>query len=351
MQEMDVFQILFNFATGLSKVEELGFLDFDYPLEESKVCSITEKLLVEGLIEKKEGFQVTRKGLLELSRRIAGLTYESSKYSSLSTDGQPFYQYRSKMKKVAITHPDLSFEPAASGIDSEQLIYETQLSEINFDVDTLEVIYNLLFETDYLHPTGFWLVTDEKRHFCGWGIENLRRTLEITKMPLDLYFVIAFQTFIILVKSALNLKGYGKMVIKIYISRAIFPYIDSFDFLEERLKPFLLFNKIIEIPRGKEIKLKKPTGWKSPYPSPKFDAKVLGKIFHSGEKPQYDTFPYVFSLSFPEGMDPLSSVSPWFITCPGGCIDEDFKRLHRIHSFQILSLSEIDLVSLMINLA
>jgi len=348
---VDVFNeynVLYQIALGLSNVDEIASACL---LEKERVRLIITRFLHTGLVYDKDRWCLSKKGLLKLSRQKVALEPDRSEYFFWSSNGLPFFDYQNKFQKAVITYPELFFETASPYIDEEkQIIYETLLPEIDFSMENLEIVYNMLFETEPLHPIGFWLLESDRRKLCGWGIENLKKTLDIIRKPSDLLFLCAFSDFTILISSDLSESLHRKMKIRAYITKANSPYLDTLDFLSDMLKTFLLFNGMQEIPKGQEIQLEYSGEWKElPEPKLQFIPKLLGRISQRTANLERHPFPLVFTVSLPLKITHLGKVSPWFVTCPGGCLDEDFKTQHYIHFFQVVSLPEIDIVSLMIS--
>lgn len=348
MGVFDEYSALHQIALGLSNIDEIASTCL---LEKEQVRLIITRFLHTGLVHDKDRWCLSKKGLLKLSQQKVALEPDRSEYFFWSSNGLPFFDYQNKSQKGVITYPELFFEPASPYIDEEkQIVYETFLPEIGLNMENLEIVYNMLFETEPLHPIGFWLLGSDKRKLCGWGIENLKKTLDIIRKPSDLLFLCAFSDFIILISSDLGESVRTKMKIKVYITKANSPYLDTLDFLSDTLKPFLLFNGMQEIPKGQETQLEYSGEWKElPEPKLQFMPKLLGRISQRTANLERDPFPLVFVVSLPSKVTHLGEVSPWFVTCPGGCLDEDFKTLHYMHFFQVVNLPEIDIVSLMVN--
>lgn len=349
MNALERLAVLYMIGRGATDIEAIA--SEVYPLRKNEVRLIVDQFSRKGLVETEKGLHLTKYGLLNLSRQIARCGTDQSEYFFWSIDGLPFFRYKNMLHRDIITHPDLFFEPASRYVGDEMLrVYETSLPEIDFETESVEIIDNLLFETDYLHPTGFWLLKLEKKKLCGWSAVNLTKTLVQIKEPSDLIFVCAYQNFVLLISSRLDAACRGKMHCKVYITKAIFPYVDTMDFLADRLKAFLIFNGLSQMPMGHEIKAESSPLWRRLSETrPKFIPKLIGKILYRTGVKEASLFSYVFAVTLPRELSDLGAVSPWFITCPGGCLDQEFRRLHYVHLFQTVSLPEIELATLMIN--
>ena len=335
----------------------LGFNDINVVasralLKKAQVRLAIEQFSKKGLINIQNGLSLSKKGLLELSRGIANQESERSAYIFWSTTGLPYFQYRNKLQKDVIFHPALFFDPARPFADNEKyLAYKTSIPSKNLNFEDLEILYNLLYECEYLHPTGFWLLKCEKKELCGWGFANLRKTLQFVRNPLTLTFVCAFADFIFIIRSDLEKSEFARLKMNIYLTRDRFPYVDTLDFIHDKLKAFLNFHGIKELPRGKEFQLKHGDEWKElPEPKLRFVQEVRGKILHRSNNLPL-AVPLVVVLTPSQAKTSLDRVSPWFVTCPGGCLEKELtaKKAHHVHLFRVLSLSEIDVVTLMIS--
>jgi hypothetical protein len=107
----------------------------------------------------------------------------------------------------------------------------------------------------------------------------------------------------------------------------------------------------LEIPKGKELELKEADEWKElPERSLRFVPKILGSILYNDKRSPLKPTPFVFAIRVSGATTRLRKVCPWFVTCPGGCLEEVLKggEPHSIHLFQVLTLPEIDIPTLMI---
>lgn len=343
MKNTKELDILFQIGTGITEIEAL--------VEKSpeNVRFIVNQLLKDGKIHTKNKLTLTKKGLLTLSRLIINQEFQRSSYTFCSNNGLPYFLYTNTFQKDTIFHPGLFFDPARNYLDEQQfLVYKTSMSVKGFSLIDLEILYNLLYEYEYFHPTGFWLIKCEKVNLCGWGVENLRDTLKIAEKPFELKFCYGFSDFIFIITSAIKKFKLSKTRINIYITRDIFPYVDTLDGINDSLGVFMNYHEI-QLPRGKEIKLKKRRYWKGlPEPRLQFFPKILGKILHGSGEPHI-LFPYVIIMTPFNTNTKLKQISPWFVTCPGGFLEEELstEKAQYVHLMQLVSLPEIDIVTLM----
>ena len=349
MNPIEELAVLHHIGLGLNNIDAIT--SAVYPLEKQEVNCVVNSFIKQGLVS--TTYSLSEIGLLELSRKIAKHAANQSEYSFRSKDGLPYFKCLSPLTKDIISHPSISFEPASDGMDHEtQIFYQTSLLDIDYNIENIEIIYNLLFETEYYNPTGFWLLKYENKKLCGWGVENLHKTLRLSKAQCTLLFLCAYQHFIILLNSKIDLMGHSRLKIKLYLTKSLIPYIDTLDFLEKTLKPFLILNHRSKIPRGQEIQIKTNNRWvKKSSQRPLFTANVQGEIIHRNGNDQNSAFPYIFAVTLPKEASFLHTISPWFITCPGGCLDTTFTHRQYIHWFQIINLPEIDIATLMISKA
>jgi hypothetical protein len=79
--------------------------------------------------------------------------------------------------------------------------------------------------------------------------------------------------------------------------------------------------------------------------------RAQGKILFRDKEYKTAPIPLVVIMASRGIETKLSRVSPWFVTCPRGCIEKELSTHESfyIHSFQVLNLPEIDIVTLMIN--
>jgi len=349
MKKSRELRILYPIALG---VEDIDAVASESLLKKEQVRQIIDQFSKEGLIRTQNGLSLSKKGLLELSRWIASLESKGHRYAFWSANGLPYFPYQNEFSKDVISHPQLFFNPARPSVDEEKrLVYKTLIPNRDFTWEDLEIIYNLLYESRYLHPTGFWLLRCEEERLCGWGVSNLRRSLQLVRKPISFKFVCAFNDFIFLIHSDIVGSEFAKLKSDIYLTREISPYIDTMDLLSDRLKIFLNFYGVEKLPRGTELQMKHANEWEGlPEPRLRFVPEVCGRISYSNENLQLKSVPFVVVMTPSHTKTVLRRVSPWFVTCPGGCLEESLaaKKTHRVHLFQVLSFPEIDIVTLMI---
>jgi len=342
--------ILHQIGLGLTDIDAIALRTLE---TKKTVRQIINQLVKGGKINTKNGLSLSKKGLLELSRKIANQESQRSKYIFCNNHGLPYFEHKNAFQRDVIFNPSLFFDPARCYTDDDErnVVYKTSIPCKGFNFEDLEILYNLLYEYEYHHPTGFWLINCESKKLCGWGIKNLRNTLELAEMPFNLKFCCAFTDFIFLINSDIDKSELSRFRINIYITRDSFPYIDTLDNIYDRLKVFMNFHKIQELPRGKELELKNTMNrWGLLEPELRFFSQVLGKILHRNANP-WSSFPLVFIITPYRTSTRLKQISPWFVTCPGGCLEHELiaKKAHSIHLLNVVSLPEIDIVSLMIN--
>jgi hypothetical protein len=350
MKEYEETHILHQIAQGVNDIDTLEAMSF---VQKRQIRRFVLSLIKNGMINAKNGLTVSKKGLVELSKRLANQESPKHRYNFWSAEGPPYFVHYSKLRRDVISHPNLFFDPANSyPYDSSQFVYKTSIPDVDFDLEDLEILYNLLYESDYLHPTGFWLLKSSQKRLCGWGIANLKETLKLVPTPSSLKFLCAFTHFIVLAASDPRGKEFARLNVKIYITRDVFPYVDTLDLIYDKLRILLNFHGVRELPKGDEFKIPEASDWRDILEvRPRFVPKVQGKILDVHTDLPRNPIPFVIIMTPSNTKTSLNRISPWFVTCPGGCIESDFaaKKQHYVHFFQALSLPEIDVLTLMIS--
>lgn len=342
--------VLYTIGNGASSVEEICFKS---GLESKQLHKVLEGLLLRRFVMKKNSyFSLSKTGLLELSRSFYGERCMKTEYSCSFADHLPYLPYKNNFKKDVIFLPQLYFDPAYSfGNWDKQLVYEITFEDYRFDLDLLEVMYNLLYEYEPFHPTGFWILKRGKKSACGYGIESLRQTLNLVEDTIALFFVLAFQDFIILAKSV-DRKVEDNLRIKTYLTRDVSPYIDTLDSLYNTLKPLWSFLGIDDDLRGREIELKLKNAERLLVGPIQFVPQICGKVILNDKTDILQEInPYIIAFDPSNINASLSKVSPWLATCSGGFIKEDFtgKREFDILYFNLLNLPDIDIIGIILS--
>jgi len=332
-------------GNGASTIEEILFM---LGLERSRLDKILRRLWLKHFLMKDgSNFSISKSGLLEFSRCILRERCKKTEYSYSIANQLPYLPYENDFKRDTIFHPQLFFDPASSPENwNEQIVYEITLEKCKFDLDLLEIMSNLFYEHEYLHPTGFWVLRGKKKSVCGYGIDSLRLTLNLVQDAVNLIFTLGFQNFIILAKSVGN-KIKENIRIKIYLTKDTFPYIDTLDSIYITSKILWSFLGINEVPKGHEIKLrpKHPELFlKKPL---RFIPHICGKIIWKDKTNRaHEIDPYIIAFNPSNINAELSKVSPWLATCSGGFIEEDFtgKRKFSILNFDVIRLPDVDIM-------
>lgn len=344
------FEVLFQIGRGSRNLE---IISSNCSMERKEIASIIPHLEKEGLLQTTDPPQLSSHGLSELSKSLVDLISGTSEYVYWSHDGLPFFPYHNSLRKDVFFYPNLFFDPANASLEDDvDVVYAASLLEVDFSIENLHVLSNLLFQNDFFTPIGFWLLKYSRKKVCGWGVSNFEDTMRLIGKPISMTFLFGCNEYVIVITSNRVEKSFSRLKIKIYITRESCAYIDVLDYLRDKLKPFLVFNRIHDFSEGQEIPLEKSEWWKNlPEPGLRIVPKVYGKISYRDIKYKSDPVPLVVVLDPKETKTRLAAVSPWFATCPGGCDEKKLSmgELHRMHSFQVLNLPEIDLVTFMIN--
>ena len=349
MDNQKEFYVLFQIARGVNTKETIAAI---YALTDDETQLVIEELSQKGLLETKNSLGLSSRGLLELSKWIAARQSEHE-YIYSSVDNRPYFQYKSSLTKDTIFFPDLIFRPANPYFNDEQeVVYVTSLPSVNFSLENLLIMENLLFEQEILHPTGFWLLKCKTKKLCGWGANNLEKTLQKVENPVCLVFLYAFSEFIIIATSDAYEGIFRSLQLKIYLTKVTFPYVDTIEYIDDMLKPFLYFNGVKEILRGKELQLKKSDYWQSFQESrtggSPFKLKVYGSILYKDKAHNWGPNPFVVIMKPSDDAGTcLERISPWFVTFPGGVNEQELEESYHISSFDVISLPSIDILSLM----
>jgi len=344
------FEVLLQIARGFNNLSTIAPI---CSMEKENANSIIWHLKQEGLLEPLDPPQLSSKGLLELSKWLANLQSETYEYIYWSQDGLPFFPYCNGLKKDTVFYPNFFFKPATAYAEDEiDVVYATSLSEVDFSIENLTVLSNLLLEHDPLLPIGFWVLKCSRRAVCGWSVSNLEKTMQLIKNPVSMTFLCGFNEYVVIANALVCQGKFSKLRVRIFITRDTSAYLDILDYLREKLKPFMTFHNIPDFSKGREIALQKSEWWeKMPEPGLRITPNVQGKISYKDKKYEFAPIPLVVVLTPGDMKTKLSKLSPWFVTCPAGCVEKKLsaRELHCMHSFQVLNLPEIDIVTFMIN--
>jgi len=345
------FEVLYQIGLGLSNLQVIAS---NCSSEKENVISIISSLKQRRLLKTIDPPQLSSRGLFELSEWLAKLQSGTYEHLYWSHDNLPFFPYRNNLRKDTFFYPNLLFKPSVKAYSEEDMsvVYVVQLLEVDFSIRNLRILTNLLLEHDVFVPIGFWLLKYSRKKVCGWNVDNLKKTIRLLGNPVSMTFLCGFDNYFIFMNSRNDQGSCSKLEIKMYISRESFAYIDSLDYVREKLKPFLVFHNIHSFSEGHEISLKESKWWKE---LPELGLRIVpnaqGIIYYKDNKYEFDPIPLVVVLTPSEVKTRLAAISPWFVTCPGGCDERQISahELYRTHSFKVLSLPEMDIVTFMIN--
>lgn len=343
--------VAYTIGNGKSDFEEL---DSGLGFESRQLRKVLTDLVYKHFVKNiSHDYFLSDIGLLELSRFIYREKCKKTKYFCSFANDLPYLLYRNDFKKDAIFYPQLFFDEAHP-IDNfdKQLVYEIPLQECRIDLNLLEVLCNLLYEYEFCHPTGFWILKCANRKVCGYGIKSLRQTLSLIENGLSLVFVIGFQNFIIFAKSS-SPRLKDDLRLKIYLTRDIFPYIDTLDSIFQELKLLWLFLGIDDVPKGREIELERSNTELWPVKRAYFVPRIYGRIIRKGKIPYpYEIDPFIIAFDPSTVYSNLNKLSPWLATCAGGFMPQDYSKIETefyFHYLDVLSLPDIDVITLMLS--
>lgn len=329
MRLIDVDKLtLFFISLGNNDKGSLAFL---FEMEQNQIDLIINRLLKSGMIiENKDGsLSLTNKGLLEATR----VSSKELEVTYVNNWNKPFFKYHCDLKKDVLFLPFLSFDTRENRInDFKYKLYEIKVNLSNIDIEILEAIENLLYEDTFEGSGSFWIIKSKENNFCGHGIENFILAKDELNYKQS-HFKIAYSEsmFIFLVMGNISHDKINNLKIKVYLSNyGQVPYIDHIEYLNIKLKPFLNFIGLNKLPFGKEtiiqeIRLQK---FNKNFRNRPFLPIIKGK-FYFEEKftgSSKSRHPLIIAID-PEniGLSFLNKVSPWFVSCSGGFLEEDFK--------------------------
>lgn len=334
-------------ACGLSSVNELCF-ELSCTIKEIAL-ELDNLVKLELILQKNSSVSITKKGLLILSRYKFQKKCEKDVYTQVLIDDLPCLPYQSRFRKTTVFCPDLYYEFNFRDDSSFPIVYEVKLTDFVIDLDLLEIVNNLLYETDPYHPTGFWVLNKTGNSVCGYGIAALRKTLSIINSFKQITFIMGFKNFIIVARteeSQLN-----KISLKFYLTNGTFPYIDTLDWIYEKLKLFWVFSGLKDMPKGDEILINY-----SPYLSISnkpihFLPSVLGRIYWTN-KTDFDwTIPKILVYSPPTIDNNLRGLTPWFSTGNHGLLETDTDNKTKFGCFRYLfiKLPDVNIVTIILH--
>jgi hypothetical protein len=334
-------------ANGNSSVNDLCA---ELKSPKAKVNDSLDNLLKLGVILRRNStVDLTKKGLLLLSREIVSKKRETDYYTQYSMNDLPFFTYHNKFRKTTVFCPDLYFEFEYSNETSFPIIYEINLKNHSIDFDLLEVVNNLLYESDKYHPIGFWVLNRNEGSVCGYDIGTLREALGINSTFKQMTFVLGFRTFILIARSVGD--QINKIILKFYLTRGTLPYIDTLDWIYEKLKFFWLFLGLSQIPSGTEIVLKSPPHLSIAKKPLNFIPSVLGKIYWTNKTTFNWTIPKILIYTAPTIDNKLSNIAPWFSTCNHGLLEEDIENKTKFgfYRYYFIKLPDVNVVSIILH--
>lgn len=343
-------EVLYQIGLGRQNLKTIAA---NSSMDKRKIVFLISNLERKGLLESQNPPQLSSHGLFELSKWLVNLQSGANEYLYWSHDSLPFFSYHNNLKKDALFYPNLFFDPAYTQ-DDTGVVYTASLLEADFSIENLYVLSNLLFEPNFLTPMGFWLLKYSQREICGWSITNFEKTMQLAGNPISMMFLFGCNEYVIIMSSRKLQKSFSKIDVKIYITRENCAYVDALDYVRDKLKPFLVFHKIQDFSKGREIYLETDGWWKDlPEPGLRIHPKVVGKIGYRDNKHEFDAITLVAILESKTMDTKLSMISPWLVTCPGSFDENKLStgEPHRTHLFQVLNLPEIDIVTFMINSA
>ena len=343
--------VLIEVSQGNNTMKSLEFLmDMDEPKIKILLGKLIEKKMI--TVDENAKIHLTITGLLESTKGYLNKGYQID-YDARDV---PFFTYRCNHNKDAIIVPYLSFDTTDNKIrDMEYKIYETKLEFHNFNIGILEVIENLFHDSSFETSGSLWIMEVKNNKFCGHGIKNLF----LAKSKLNgeqIYFKMVYseQAYIFQIQGKITHNNVNNMNIKVYLTNtAETPYLDVLTYLNRKLKPFLYFVNLKKLPLGREIIIKGTglkTGFMKKSSKKPFLPIIKAKSYFKGENKEINS-PLIIVID-PINTDvfDLKDISPWFVTCNGGFLNEDFKMKRMFKIWAIESYELPDLLVCSVNL-
>jgi len=310
-----------------------------------------------GLIKLSNGkFILTEKGLLIASE--ASLT-KDTKIIYKTNNNKPFFNYKNSLERDIIFLPYLSFDTIYNfaGENSYRL-YRTKIDFLNLDISLLQVIENLLYDIPYENKGGFWILKN-KKSFCGFEISNLFLAMkELNSPEFEIKVTFSGHFYVLILNGKVKNNKFKKLSLTLYLNNCgELPYIDGLNYLNKRLELFLKFVGINKIPLGKEVIIKNfsfKKFFKIPYRFTFFIPMLYGKLIFKGLQKNYGiNQPLIIAIN-PKNINGvlfLKKVSPWFVCCNGGFLEEDFikKREFQFHYVYSYDFPELTIVQIILS--
>ncbi len=333
-------------------------LMFELDIDKRHYDKLIAKLASEELIDIESGRLIpTLKGLLYASNNI--FKKDSTRYET--NDKNTFLKYSNEIRKDVIFLPYLRYDERNNCYGDDLIkVYKTEIGLSNFDINIMQVIENCLYRDSYSDGC-FWIIKNDIANLCGFEIRNMINAINQYKFK-DYEIKVAFSdsTYILFVRCITKNNKVEKILLEFYLSNCgKTPYIDVLDYINKKLQIFLHFVNIKNIPFGKEviIKIKKnllsaeETKNELYYPL-RFVPEICGKIFFKDKVFMKHELPLIIAINPNKirGDIRLKKVSPWFICCSGGFIEDDFKdkRKFQLQYFKQYELDDVIIVQLIV---
>ena len=332
-------------------------LRFELRISNKRIKETIKGLLNKKLIEiKNDKFDVTSKGLLIASEIFLN---KDIKIRYKTKNNKAFFRYENPLKRYILFLPYLSFDTINNSIgDNDYRLYRTRIDLSNLDISALQVIENLLYDTPFETKGGFWILKS-KKNFCGFETANLLSTakeLKLTEFEIKVAF--SEHIYVLILEGKVKDNKLEKLSLTCYLNNCgEMPYLDSLNYLNRKLKLFLRFVKLESIPLGNEViienflfkKFFKSHGRLS------FIPKLYGKLIFKGKRTSgfYVNQPLIVAID-PKNIDGvllLKKVSPWFVCCNGGFLEEDFRKKQefQFHCIESYDFPELTIIQIMLS--
>ncbi len=327
--------------------DTLKKLCFELELDLDTANKILGKLEQKGYINVNgQKILLTEFGLLLASKKLLEINEMSY---------PPFFAYSNNFKKDIIFLPYLEIDARENSVDDYTYkLYRTEINLTDIEINVLCSLENLLHNSLYPSPWReclFWILKASK-NFCGIKVKNLIETMEKNKTKeCEIKLAFSEESYVLIIHGKVKNQNLKKLSLVFYLSNyGNLSYVDVISSINNRIRPFLNFANLDSIPVGKEVVVRTIPSKVKHSNNPSFLPSVVDKILFKDEWGKRTPLIIAINPKNIKFVKVLKEVTPWFISCAGGFLNEDFKKKQRF-SFRWIEhwdFPELMIVGLMV---
>jgi len=335
---------LFLFLIGSGKNTEKK-IRFELNFKPNELENMVNRLSRNGYIKINDSsFSLTSSGLLK-----ASTLYKFKKKDISYVPKENIFKYENSINKDVIFLPYLEIDARENSISYDSYsLYRTEFEIKNPDFNVLSSIENLIIDISLSSMGLFWIFKG-KENFCGMQVSNLIKCVEnVGEGSFQIKTAFSDPSHVMIIEIHGKDKKIVKMSLIFYISNVgNWSYVDLIKRINKKLKIVLNFSDMDSIPRGKKVMVGKKNLFGHSKDEndkynldPSFILDVLGRICVTDnmiKKMSNTPMPLIACIS-PKNIKfsyPIKKISPWFIQCSGGFMDEDYKAGKSFRFFHV----------------